>query len=86
MDDTLQRQIGTTSCSHALILMGNFKHWRSYRAEHKQPRRFLEFIGDDFFLQVTEEETRRGALLDLILAKKEGFFEDVKVSRVKIAG
>ena len=63
--------------------MGDFKHpdicWRNYTAGHKQSRRFLECIDNNFFLQVTEELTKRGALLDFILTKKEGLVRDVKV-------
>ena len=33
----------------------------------------------DFILEVVEEPTRKGALLDLVLTNKEGLVEDVKV-------
>ncbi|KAK4807033.1 hypothetical protein QYF61_000362 [Mycteria americana] len=48
-------------------------------AGHKQSRRFPECIDDNFLTQVTEEPTRRGALLDLLLTNKEGFIGDAKV-------
>ncbi|GAB0182166.1 hypothetical protein GRJ2_000681900 [Grus japonensis] len=62
--------------------MGDFNHpdicWRDNTAEHKQSRKFLECVDDNFLLQVIEEPTRRGAMLDLILTNKEGLVGDVK--------
>ncbi|GAB0196057.1 hypothetical protein GRJ2_002071000 [Grus japonensis] len=82
-DETLYRQIGTASCSQALVLMGDFNHpdicWRDNAAERKQSRKFLECVDDNFLLQATEEPTRRGAMLDLILTNKEGLVGDVKL-------
>jgi len=51
----------------------------SHTARHMQSRRFLQNINDNFLVQVVEEPTRRGALLDLVLMNKEGLVEDVKV-------
>ncbi|GAB0176508.1 hypothetical protein GRJ2_000116000 [Grus japonensis] len=63
--------------------MGDFNHpdicWRDSAAEHKQSRKFLECVDDNFLLQVMEELTRRGAMLDLILTNKEGLVGDVKL-------
>ncbi|GAB0204405.1 mitochondrial enolase superfamily member 1 [Grus japonensis] len=63
--------------------MGDFNHpdicWRDNTAEHKQSRKFLECVDDNFLLQVTEEPTRRGAMLDLILTNKEDLVGDVKL-------
>ncbi|GAB0179532.1 hypothetical protein GRJ2_000418500 [Grus japonensis] len=63
--------------------MGNFNHpdvcWRDNAAGHKQSRKFLECIDDNFLLQVTEEPRRRGAMLDLVLTNKEGLVGDVKL-------
>ncbi|GAB0186968.1 mitochondrial enolase superfamily member 1 [Grus japonensis] len=82
-DEALYRQIGAASRSQALVLMGDFNHpdicWRDNAAERKQSRKFLECVDDNFLLQVTEEPTRRGAMLDLILIKKEGLVGDVKL-------
>ncbi|GAB0208424.1 mitochondrial enolase superfamily member 1 [Grus japonensis] len=82
-DEALYRQIGAASCSQALVLMGKFNHpdicWRDNTAERKQSRKFLECIDDNFLLQVTEEPTRRDAMLDLILTNKEGLVGDVKL-------
>ena len=63
--------------------MGDFNNpdicWRDNTAGHKQSRRFLECTVDNFVLQVTEEPTRRGALLDLLLTNRKGFAGNVKV-------
>ncbi|GAB0195031.1 hypothetical protein GRJ2_001968400 [Grus japonensis] len=76
-DKALYRQTGAASCSQALVRMGDFNHpdicWRDNAAEHKQSRKFLECVNDNFLLQVIEEPTRRGAMLDLILTNKEGW-------------
>ncbi|GAB0187677.1 hypothetical protein GRJ2_001233000 [Grus japonensis] len=83
VDEALCRQIGAASCSQALVLMGDFSRyqggWRDDTAGHKQSRRFLECIDDNFLLQVIEELTRRGAMLDLVLTNKEGLVGDVKL-------
>ncbi|GAB0207232.1 hypothetical protein GRJ2_003188800 [Grus japonensis] len=82
-DEALYRQIGAASRSQALVLMGDFNHpdicWRDNTAERKQSRRFLECMDDNFLLQVIEEPTRRGAMLDLVLTNKEGLVGDVKL-------
>jgi len=43
-----------------------------------QSWRFLQNIDDNFLMQVVDEPTRRGALLDLVLMNKKGLVEDVK--------
>ena len=76
-------KIGATSCSQALVLMGDFNHpnicWRDNTAGHKQSRRFLECVDGNFLLQVIEEPARRGAMLDLVLTNKEGLVGSVKL-------
>ena len=66
-----------------LVFMGDFNHpdicWRDNTAGHMQSRRFLECIDDNFLLQVMEEPTRRGAILDLDLTNKEGLVGNVKL-------
>jgi len=61
---------------------GDFDHpdisWEDYTARHAQSRRFLQKMDNNFLLQVVEEPTRKGALLDLVLTKKEQLVEDVK--------
>ncbi|GAB0207663.1 hypothetical protein GRJ2_003232000 [Grus japonensis] len=63
--------------------MGDFNHpdicWRGNTEGHKQSRKFLECIDDNFLLQVIEEPMRRGAMLDLVLTNKEGLVGDVKL-------
>ncbi|GAB0208385.1 mitochondrial enolase superfamily member 1 [Grus japonensis] len=63
--------------------MGDFDHpnicWKGNTAGHKQSRKFLECVGDNFLLQVIEEPMRRGAMLDLVLTNKEGLVGDVKL-------
>ncbi|GAB0209929.1 mitochondrial enolase superfamily member 1 [Grus japonensis] len=63
--------------------MGDFNHpdscWRDNTAGHKQSRKFLECVDDNFLLQVTEEPTRRDAMLDLVLTNKEGLVGNVKL-------
>jgi len=76
VDEALCRQIGAASPSQALVLMGDFNHpnicWRDDTAGHKQFRRFLDCVDDNFVLQVIKEPMRRGAMLDLVLTNKEG--------------
>ncbi|GAB0203910.1 high affinity cAMP-specific and IBMX-insensitive 3',5'-cyclic phosphodiesterase 8B [Grus japonensis] len=83
VDEALYRQIGAASHSQALVLMGDFNHlaicWKDNTAGHKQSRKFLECVDDNFLLQVTEEPTRRGAMLDLVLTHKEGLVGNVKL-------
>jgi len=75
-DEALDRHVGAASPSQVLVLMGDFSHpnicCQGNTAGQKQSRRFLECVDDNFFLQVIEEPTRRGAMLDLVLTSKEG--------------
>ncbi|PKU48920.1 rna-directed dna polymerase from mobile element jockey-like [Limosa lapponica baueri] len=70
------------SRSQALVLMGDFSHpdicWRDTTTGHKQSRRFLECIDDNFFLKVIEQ-LMRGSMLDLVLTNKEGLVGNVKL-------
>jgi len=63
--------------------MGDCNHpdicWRDNTAGHKQSSRLLDYFDDNLLLQVTEEPTRRGAMLDLVLSSKEGLVGDVKL-------
>jgi len=63
--------------------MGDFNHpdisWEDHTARQAKSRRFLQSIDDNFLMQVEEEPTRKGVLLDLVLTNKEGLEEDVKV-------
>ncbi|PKU46226.1 pre-mrna-processing factor 17 [Limosa lapponica baueri] len=83
VDEAFHNQVKVASQSQALLLVGDFNHpdvcWKGYTAKHLQSRRFLQCIDDNFFTQLVEEPTRRGALLDLVLTNKEGLVEDIKV-------
>jgi len=83
VDEALYRQIGEASRSKALVLMEDFNHpntcWRENTAGHKQSRKFLECVKDNYLLQVIEKPMRRGGMLDLVLTNKEGLVGNVKV-------
>lgn len=70
-------------CSQALVLVGDFNHLlsvgRTIEQDIKQSRSFLECLNGNFLLQVIEKPTRRGAVLDLVLTKREGLVWDVKL-------
>ncbi len=53
--------------------------WRDNTAGHKQSKRFLECVDNHFLTHVTEEPTRRGAMLDLVLTNKEGLVGNVEL-------
>ena len=46
---------------------------------HKESKRFLECIDDNFLFQVVQEPMRKGAMLDLVLNNKEGLMNSVKL-------
>ncbi|CAM5145543.1 unnamed protein product [Natator depressus] len=64
-------------------LMGDFNHpdicWESNTVVHRQSRKFLENVGDNFLVQVLEEPTRGRALLDLLLTNREELVGEAKV-------
>jgi len=76
-------QTATVSPSQALVLIKDFSPldicWRDNTAGHKQSRRFLDYVDDNFLLQVTEESMRRGVRLDLVLTNREGLVVTVKL-------
>jgi len=78
VDEAFYKQRQAASQSQALVLMGDFNHpdisWEDHRTTH------MMITGiDNFLMQVVEETTRKGALLDLVLTNKEGLAENVKV-------
>jgi len=83
VDAAFYRQLKVVSHYFALVLTGDFNHpdicWEDHTARHTQSRRFLQNIDDNFLMQVVEESTRKGTLLDFVLTNKEGLVEDVKV-------
>ena len=83
MDEALYRHIGAAPHSQALVLTGDFNHagvcWWDNTAGHKQSKRFLDCLDDNFVLQVIEKPTRRDAMLDLVLTHKKGLLGNVKL-------
>ncbi|PKU34443.1 glycerol kinase [Limosa lapponica baueri] len=79
--EALYRQIGASLHSQTLVLMGDLNHpsicWKDSTEWHKKSRKFLECVDDNFLLQTVEEPTRIGAILDLVLTKKEGLVGNV---------
>ncbi|CAM2116169.1 unnamed protein product [Caretta caretta] len=75
VDEAFFGQLIEVSRSQALLLMGDFNHpdicWESNTAVHRQSRKFLESVGDNFLVQVLEEPIRGRAPLDLLLTKRE---------------
>jgi len=82
VDEAFYKQLKVASQSQALVPVGDFNHadisWEDHSARHMQSRRLLQSINDNFLMQMVEEPTRRGTLLDLVLTNKEGLVEDVK--------
>jgi len=54
VNQAFYRQMGAASHSQTLVLVGDFNHpnicWRDNTASHKQSRRFLECIDDNYLL------------------------------------
>lgn len=50
--------------------------WRDNTTGHKKSKRFLQSTGGEFLSQVIEEPSRKGSLLDLILANKKELVGD----------
>ncbi|CAM5130792.1 unnamed protein product [Natator depressus] len=83
VDEAFFRQLAEATRSHALVLMGDFNFpdicWESNTAVHRQSRKFLESVGDNFLVQVLDEPTRGGAFLDLLLTNREELVGKAKV-------
>jgi len=82
VEKAFYKQLKVASQSQALVLMGDFNHpelnWEDYIARHMQLTMFPQSTDDNLLMQVVEEPTRRGALLDLVTVNKDGLAEDVK--------
>ncbi|KAM6382481.1 uncharacterized protein FN964_001067 [Alca torda] len=82
-DEALHRQIGAVSHSQTVVIMGDFNHpnicWKDNTVGHKKSSKSLECVDDNFLLQMVEEPTRRGTMLDLVLTNKEGLVASVKL-------
>ena len=76
-------QLAEAARSLALVLMGDFNFpdicWEYNLAQKKQSRRFLEYMGDNFLMQLVREPMRRAAPLDLLFTNREGLVGDVEV-------
>lgn len=83
VDETLYKQIGAVSHSQNMVLIGDFNHpdicWMDNTAVHQKSKSFLECVGDNFLLQVVQEPTRKGGMLDHVPTKEEGLVSIVKL-------
>ncbi|CAM4488283.1 unnamed protein product [Lepidochelys kempii] len=84
VDEAFFQQLTEATRSHALILMGAFNFpdicWEINTAVHRQSRKFLENVGDNFLVQVLEEPTGGGgAFLDLLLTNRVELVGEAKV-------
>jgi len=55
-------------------------NWEHHIADTNRSRRFLKHFDDNLMVQVLREPTRKGALLDLLLVKREGLAGKVALS------
>ncbi|CAM4498483.1 unnamed protein product [Lepidochelys kempii] len=83
VDEAFFRKLTEATRSHALILMGDFNFpdicWESNTAVHRQSRKFLESVGDNFLAQVLEEPTGGDAFLDLLLTNRVELVGEAKM-------
>ncbi|KAM7160392.1 uncharacterized protein RBU57_010555 [Macrochelys suwanniensis] len=83
VNEAFFQQLTEVTRSQALVLMGDFNHpdicWESNTAVHRQSRKILASVGDNFLVQVLEEPTRGRALLDLLLTNREELVGEAKV-------
>ena len=73
-DEAFCEQLAEVARSPALVLMGDFNFsdicWKYNTAQRKQSKRFLECVVDCFLMQLVQEPTRGGALLDLLFTNR----------------
>lgn len=83
IDETLFIQLKQPHVYRSLALTGIFNYptvsWNRSTAGNMKPRRFLESIDDNVLKGDTEEPTRAGTLLNLILTNKLKLGSDVNV-------
>ncbi|PKU39622.1 adaptin ear-binding coat-associated protein 1 [Limosa lapponica baueri] len=83
IDEIFYQQLAELSQSLTLVLVGDFNFpdisWEYNMAEREQPRRFLEYVDDNFLMQVVSGPTRESALLDLLLVNRDELVGEVKV-------
>ena len=74
-DEAFYKQLAEVVPLSALLLMRdlNFPEicWKYNTAQKKQSGRFLEYMQDNFLLQLVREPTRGGALLDPLFTEKD---------------
>lgn len=79
-------QLQEASHSQALLLVGDFNHmdvcWKSNIAGCKQSRRLLEYIEDNFLIQVLDTPSSDEELLDLVLTNEDNLIKEVKIEAV----
>uniref|UniRef100_A0A8C8RGD0 Maestro heat like repeat family member 6 n=1 Tax=Pelusios castaneus TaxID=367368 RepID=A0A8C8RGD0_9SAUR len=84
VDEAFYGQLTEVSRSQALVFMGDFNYpdicWEGNTAVHRQSRKFLENIEDNFLVQMLEEPTRGLAPLDLLLTNREELIGEVEVN------
>lgn len=73
-DEVFYEQLAGTARSPALVLMGDFNFsnicWEYNIAQKKQSRWFLEYMGDNFLMQLVREPMTGVAPLDLLFTGK----------------
>jgi len=78
IDEVFYRQLQAASKSQALVLMEDFNHpdiiCEDHTARQAQSKRFLQSIDYNFLMQVVEEPTRKGTLLDLVLTNRRDWW------------
>ena len=74
-DEFFYRQLGEISGSVALVLMGDLNfpdsNWEYHTAVMSMSWKFLKLVRGNFLSQVLSEPTRKDALLDLLIMKRE---------------
>lgn len=70
------KELRDTSRSAIFVLMGDFNvtevNWEYHTANTNRSRRLLKHLDDKCLVQIQREPTRKGALLDLLLVKRQG--------------
>ena len=82
-DELFFTELRDASILSPLVLMGDFNlpdvNWDHYMADTSKSRRFIKHLDDNFLVQVLREPTRKGALLNLLLEKREGLVGDMAI-------
>ena len=82
-DELFYKQLAEAVQLPALVLMGDFNFpnicWKYNLAQKKQSRRFLEYMEDNFLMQLVRVPMRGAAPLDVLFTNREGLVGDVEV-------